>query len=473
VARGAWQSGVRGVASLAALLLGLACHAGSGAPPNIVLVVLDTTRADHLSLYGYPRETSPALSRLAREAVVFDRAYATSSWTLASHASLFTGLLPMTHRATQEYLYLDDELDTLAELLGERGYRSAAFSNNSWISRATNLTQGFDEIAPLWREEEVGPDAAASHPTVLRILDWLRARDPARPFFLFVNLIEPHWPYEAPLAWQERFVDPRTSPKQIRRSNFPDTSWYTRRRRLDAPALELRIELYDAELAYADAVVGELVAGLRALDLLDTCLLVVTSDHGENLGEKGHHGHAFTLYDSTLRVPLLIRRPRGVDGGRRRTDAAQLPDVFVTLARAAGAAHRDERVVGRDLMAGPAADREVVGEYYRPDTYLSRFPGDPAVQSSLDPYRRRLRSIQIGSDKLIWGSDGRHELYDVGVDPGEEVNRIDVDPETARRLEQRLSELRARLERPVGQRANLLLLDEETRAHLRELGYLP
>jgi hypothetical protein len=150
------------------------------ARPNVVLIVMDTTRADHLSLYGYDRDTTPYLASLAEEAIRFDHAYATSPWTVSSHASLFTGLLPVTHQATQENLRLDSELDTLAELLGGAGYETAAFTNNMWISKFTDLSRGFDERAgggampPIARCSGGCANAIRSAPSLSSSTTWNR-----------------------------------------------------------------------------------------------------------------------------------------------------------------------------------------------------------------------------------------------------------------------------------------------------------
>jgi hypothetical protein len=153
----------------------------------------------------------------------------------------------------------------------------------------------------------------------------------------------------------------------------------------------------------------------------------------------------------------------------------QLTDLFVTIAKAAGVGALDERVTGVDLMADPApADRPIVGEYYHPATFLERFPKTKAAEKTVAPFRRRIRSIQIGPDKLIWGSDGRNELYQTAVDPHETDNRVDRDPERARILESKLDEIVGRLSRPItAPQPPLSVMDAEAISKLRALGYLP
>jgi arylsulfatase A-like enzyme len=303
----------------------------------------------------------------------------------------------------------------------------------------------------------------------------LSDRDQERPFFLFVNYMEPHWPYGAPEAYRDRFLSD-VDASTIKRSRFSAVRWYhQKRRRAPDEVLAARAGLYDATLALLDDVLKDLFGALREVVSFDDTLIIVTADHGENLGDHGHMGHSFTLYDSTLRIPLLIRMPGGKKGGTVRTDPVQLTDLFVTIAKATGIDSLDERVTGVDLMANPApADRPVVGEYYYPTTFLGRFPKTEAAEKMIAPFRRRIRSIQIGPEKLIWGSDGRNELYQTAIDPHETDNRVDRDPERVRILEAKLDEIVERLSRSItAPQPPISEMDPEAISKLRALGYLP
>jgi arylsulfatase A-like enzyme len=454
----------------------LACSEPVPQPrPNVVLIVMDTTRADHLSLYGYDRDTTPHLASFAGEAILFDHAYATSPWTVSSHASLFTGLLPVTHQATQENLRLDSELETLAELLGRAGYETAAFTNNMWISKVTDLSRGFDEVAALWRTKGEAEGDGGRHATNRAVLRWLSERDQDRPFFVFINYMEPHWPFRAPKAYRDRFLS-GVDASLVKRSRFSAVRWYHQKgRRAPDEVLAARVGLYDTALAVLDDVLNDLLGALREVVSFDDTLIIVTADHGENLGDHGHMGHSFALYDSTLRIPLLIRRPGRKESGTVRTDPVQLTDLFVTIAKAADIGPLDERVTGVDLMADSApADRPIVGEYYYPGTFLGRFPKTRAAEEAIAPFKRRIRSIQIGPDKLIWGSDGRNELYRTAVDPHETDNRIDRDPERARLLEAKLDEIVEQLSRSITvPQPPISEMDPEVISELRALGYIP
>jgi arylsulfatase A-like enzyme len=457
--------------SISAALLLFGCRETR---PNVVIVVLDTARADHFSAYGYSLPTTPNFDAFAKGAILFEQAYSTSTWTLPAHASLFTGMLPVTHGATFETEFLDEEIETLAELLADAGYQTAAFSNNAWVSDRTNLMQGFERVAERWRKQHVDKGPGHGLRTNKAILRWIERRDTESPFFVFVNYIEPHMQYNPPPRFVQRFVPGIPEAERVR-SLFNEIDWYMNPGSIPEELLPVRRAMYDGALAFADAVLGELVAGLRELGVWEDTLVVVTSDHGENLGEKGHLGHIFTLYQTTVRIPLAIRPSGGRDAGTTRSDPVQLTDVFATVAAAAGVTPSDGRIVGRDLLAERVPrERPVVTEYARPERILALFPDDPRAETIMAPYKRGLRSIQIGDDKLVQGSDGRRELYDVARDPGEQYNRIRDEPALASALETDLSALLEGLgrsangpHRPPGPK------DAEFEENLRALGYVP
>lgn len=443
--------------------------------PNVVLIVIDTARADHFSCYGYLQPTTPHLDAFARDALRFEHAYSVSTWTLPAHASLFTGLFPVTHRATQEHLFLDDRFETLAELLRGRGYTTAAFSGNPWVSRRTNLSQGFDVVEEMWGRPDAAETDVHPHATNRLIFDWLRRRDAQRPFFLFVNYIEPHFPYDAPAAYEGPFVAPDTTSEERQAAQVRWVDWYLHPTPFAPRVAALRRALYDAELAYADAIVAELLTELQRIGLYDHSIIVVTSDHGENLGDHGHLDHVFSLYNSTLHVPLLIRLPGGRLGNTVRTDPVQLTDVFSTLTAATGVTvDNNQLVTGHNLLDAPMpADRAVFAEYYYPQQALSVFPADQQSSPALDRFRRRLRSIQVGAQKLIWSSNGQHELYDLRVDPDERQNLATQAPELRVVLDQQLQDMVQRFQGLEPLPLPSPGLDAATRERLRSLGYLP
>jgi arylsulfatase A-like enzyme len=454
----------------------LAAAAGD-TPPNIVVVVIDTARRDHFSAYGHGRSTTPAFDAFAGEGVRFDRAYSTSCWTVPAHASLFTGLWPVVHRATQETEWLGEEAVTLAEILREHGFETVCLSGNPWISDKSNLAQGFETADVVWTGKTQLEGEGLPHKLNRRVFRWLDGRRDSRPFFLFVNYIEPHWKYQAPTAWQERFV-PGGPVGQDDPAMFAAPKWYLQRGEIPLERLPTRTAMYEAELAYADAVLGELLEGLAHRGLLDEALVVITSDHGENHGDLGHVSHMLALNEALIRVPLAVRWPGGERGGTVREDRVQLPDLFPTILSAAGVDPPAPPMPTYDLLAAEVpSSRPVLAEYYYPEQVLGFLPDGAAQSEAMRPWLRRIRALVAGNDKLVWGSDGRYELYDLAADPRERVNRIDADPTRAAQLVELLSAIVTPFDRPreaeapAAARPDAQLPDSEIEEQLRALGY--
>jgi len=449
----------------------------SAGPPNVVLIVMDTARQDRLSSYGYERETSPRLTELADSATTYANAYSTSSWTAPGHASLFTGLFPVAHGATQEDWGLDGHLTTMAEALSANGYRTVGIVENPMLSRNLGYAQGFAEYHEVWLPRtRPGPGS----PALDRFVEAVGGATTGQPLFVFVNLIEPHSPYNSSRQFRERFLTDPTIPLDA--NEWRD--YYVGRRAFSEAELAHLNELYDAELLFTDHVVGEMADALRERGLLDETVLIVTSDHGENIGDHGHMDHVFSLYETTTRIPLVIRYPAFFEPGSTVESPVQLTDVFPTVLALTGIDDAEHPSQGRSLLGELPSEREVLCEYYYPRQAIRGYRRlDDRASPILAPYKRRIRSLIAGGVKLIWGSDGRSELYDLRGDPGERVDVIDSPEhsETARALEERLTDL---VDAYRGARPDALAepraesdepgapLDEATREALRSLGYL-
>lgn len=467
--------------------------------PNVLLIVMDTTRADHVSSYGYHRRTTPNVDRLAQEGVLFEQAYAPSPWTLPSHASLFTGLYPSQHGTDWPHQRLDGRLLTLAERLHDHGYQTAGFSNNAWIGLAANFHQGFDFFAETWETggrlidrlallgvmrklanvaiQRAVPDAGFTNQHVRWWVN--RVLDPERPFFVFINYIDPHFPYKAPESYRRRF---------LRRVNHPAeqaSSAVAVRRlapvvapapltHLDPETQEVLSDLYDGEIAYVDAAIGELVDELQARKLLDNTVVIVTADHGENIGDHALFGHQHCVYETLLHVPLILRYPPVFPAGIRIKEAVSLVDVVPTLVRLldlkaepASAALPGHSWVGSDLAVAP--DRAILAEYTGRADLLAKYKKrEQPIEERY--FTRDLKSLRDGAFKLIWASDGHHELYDLSVDPEESQNLIGQFPERANALAAKLHEQLAAM-KSVGSPEAVRPLDERTHRQLRALGY--
>jgi arylsulfatase A-like enzyme len=265
------------------------------------LITLDTTRADHLEPYGAENVETPALARLADNGVVFEHAIATAPVTAPAHASLLTGLYPLRHGVRDNSThYLPEDIPTLAEWLSEAGYRTAAFVSTVILERRYGLDQGFevydDDIrsssASHERRMTVERPAAA---TADRALAWLDALDGGESFFLWVHFYDPHIPYSPPSPWAEKYRD----------------------------------QTYDGEIAYMDSQIGRLLQHPRAA--ADDVIVMAIGDHGESLGEHGEKTHGLLVYDSTLRVPWILRLPGGPSGVRIAAPISQV-DLVPTIA---------------------------------------------------------------------------------------------------------------------------------------------
>jgi arylsulfatase A-like enzyme len=464
----------------------------AGSRPNVLLIVLDTVRADHLSTYGYQQPTSPALDEFAKQAIRFENFFSTSIWTLPSHASLFTGLFPIRHGATQEFKWLGAQSITLAEILGNAGYRTFGASANPNASGRVNLAQGFGEFHETWRLSPVQKadvedgSRKDTHHNNHAFLDFLERTPGDRPFFAFINYIEAHVPLTPPLPYLEAFLPAGADlDHAIRIGRKRSHEHYIGEPYSDAD-LETLSDLYDAEIAFLSATIGRLFESFRQDPRFDDTLIVITSDHGEHFGEHGLLGHMFGLYNTTVRVPLLIRLPGGVRGGGEESRRGQLVDLFPTILAAAGL---DERIGGGEginLLDEAAPRREaVLSEYYYPAAEFRIFsPGEyEAASERLELFKRRLRAIELYGHRYIWSSDGRHELYNILSDPAESRNLLaeGTSSEMARELHEKLVNSfvallppgeRDPIEAPLEGGADVPELDSATRDALRSLGYV-
>ncbi|MCP4658747.1 MAG: sulfatase-like hydrolase/transferase [bacterium] len=419
---------------------------GAAARPNVFLIVIDTVRADHLSSYGYDRRTSPHIDRLAKEGVLYEDCISASSWTLPAHASLFTGLFPRDHHTTSENWTLDESYDTLAELLREAGYHTGGFSNNVWTNDVSGLKRGFDTFREMWREQadrkrgisfDDPTDDMGAAKTNEEIFAWLDGLpDKNRPFFVFINYFEPHLPYRPTRPHDADFLAKGVDQGTIRRLRsfyspreygyILDVPWM----KVSAKEIEILTALYDGEIAYVDSIIDQLVKGLGSRDLLDDTLLVITSDHGEHLGEHHMLGHKLSVYDPLLRVPLILWNPGRIPAGVRITTQVQAHDVFGTILDVTGV--RDG-VLPRLPFEDRAHDY-TFAELAYPRIFLEviakEIPGWDA-----GAFARSLKAVRGQRYKLIWSSDERPELYDVVDDPDESRNLAGTQPAVLEKMQ--------------------------------------
>jgi len=451
----------------------VASHAGAdpATGPSFVVVVLDTVRFDHTSAYGYHRDTTPNLARLAARGVRFERAYATSNWSLPSHASLFTGLLSSHHGAHSEHLLLDDHHPTLAEILAVHGYETANFTSNAWISPGTGMSRGFQLYRESWRRTHVdflllakrvyfgllAPDRDKGGADLIAgIRGWLSERDAARPYFLFVNVFEAHAPYQhVPREFRRRFTSPDLSLHEMEAIGTRVTTATQNGNLLSEEDAAIGLDLLDGAIAAADALLGQI------LDLVgDDPIVVVVADHGELCGEHTLFGHSNTLYEPLIRIPMVMAG-RDIPEGSVLSEVASLVDIMPTLLAMAGIAGPE--IDGVDL--GPllgggtgASGRRVRAEQFSPDKGGKGWRHHRREQS--DYLLARKEAVVDGTLKRIVSEEGSDLGYDLRLDPGEEHPF----PGTATRLDARVPD--------PGASQTVATIDPFQQKVLQALGYL-
>jgi len=456
--------------------------------PNVILISLDTVRADHLSLYGYQRDTTPNLRKLAAEATVYRRATSTADWTLPSHASMLTGLYPSEHGAgcdvsKHAIIPLPDEVETVAEILAAGGYTTAAVvANTDVLHPRFNLNQGFQYYAarmPVTPLRRTAPNTVrssllgsleliipgAANPRLYSAAETINAevfplvdqfRDRRNSFFLFLNYMDAHDPYDPPAPYGTLYSPEPAIPLSEYRSIKTEVTEL--KRQLPDPVRDSLIAKYDGGIAYLDHQVGLLMEHLRQLDLFDNTLIIITADHGEAFGEHQMVGHAMSVYDDQVRVPLVIKWPRGAQQPAVRSSASGV-DLKPTIMETVGLQAK-QRVSGRNLAK----------ESGTTDTWIAETHPCGHVYDAHPRFRRIGQAVMSGPWKLIASSTGKRELYNIESDPAEATNRYETDREPAKELEASLENWRKTMRRMRSPKAAKLTAEELER--LKTLGYV-
>jgi arylsulfatase A-like enzyme len=461
------------VAAAAACLASLACTAREPwRPPDIVVISVDTLRADRLPTYGYPAPTAPRIDALARESMVFDRAYAEAPHTLPSHASLFTGLYPGRHGMLDRGDTLAPSVPTLAELLAAQGYRTGGFTSCYFLTPEFRMERGFAHYE-FAHDIESPRDAAANNRAILA---WLDGLDGAAPFFLFAHYFDVHsdWdrlPYDAPDEYRKRFAGDPPAGFRTGEGGFQATRWLAQQNRsgfaLTPDELRYVEKLYDAGVAWTDAQIGALLDALAQRGRLDRAIVVITADHGEEFHEHGKLLHS-QVFDELLRIPLVVSlpemrggagpacRPRedGAHFAPGRTNAlAQHVDLLPTLAECLGVA-TPAGVQGRSLLGALAGG------------------AGPRDAAFLDTPKGHQRGIVRDGWKLIEvPASGKRRLHHLDADPREQTDLAAREPARADAL---AAELAAhQRENEAGRIAGESLeVPEDVHEALEALGYL-
>jgi hypothetical protein len=445
---------VRSACAVVGLVCAVACG-GVEEPVHVLLITLDTTRADHLSVYGYARETSPNLEAFARESVRYKRAWSTSSWTLPAHASMFTGLYPSAHgchfdmetqqaRRGSRVRVLGQEFVTLAERLREEGYQTAAFVGGPWLKPDFGVVQGFDHVDTAGVDT---PNGRRAEDITEQALRWLQATAEERPTFLFVNYFDPHNPYDPPAGFHDYPLSRQRVPRRWWERVF-------RGARLNERLRSILIDRYDSEIRAMDHQLGRLLAAFDSWAAGRATLVIVTSDHGESFGEDGMVLHNGSLSEETLRVPLIIRYPQNRDAGTTSDEIVQLVDIPLIVAAEIGLAAFEET-----NGALPGQRRTAYGELFANSHSVKRFG---------ERFNHEFETVIEWPLKLVVQDRKSARVYRLHDDVGE--TEMPVVPADARAsLENALEAYRKAV---IPAAAQSIEVSDETLESLRALGYL-
>lgn len=394
---------------------------------NVILISLDTCRADHLGCYGFERNTSPNIDALAADGIVFENAFTPIPLTLPAHSSMLTGTYPLYHKVHDNINYqLDESNITIAEILSEKGYSTGAIISSYVLYPQFGIDQGFDSYNYTF----VNPIMAGTNKDTERrggeasefACQYLEEHK-EEPFFLFLHYYDPHTKYDPPEPYASEYAD----------------------------------DLYSGEIAYTDHCLGQVIEKLKALDLYDSTLIIVVGDHGEALGEHGEVEHGYFIYQCTTRVPFIIHPP-GLKGGRKVRDVTSLVDVVPTILSYLKIDIPDY-IQGKDLSgyAHKKNNSEIDRQIYAESLEATKYGGNPL--------------LGLINSRFQYIETIRPELYALLSDCGAAVNLIDKEPRRARLMKGQLQELLIDL--ATGKTGDgKIELDEESRKKLESLGYV-
>ena len=410
-----------------------------GPPPNVLLISIDTLRADHLDAYGYARETAPNLTRLAEQGALFERCVAVSNWTLPTHTTLFTGLHPIVHGVEESKDALDPGRATLGEAFAEAGYETAGWFNNPFVDAKFGFMRGFERYEMALTREQMkaqmelkgtpkgaitnshqpqpGPRQKdyfveqGAEATSDRALQFLEERDPARPFLLFLHYNDVHSDYIPPAPYDRKFNPGYEG--TITAEGYPHNKRINRRM---PPADLAQIKaLYDGEIAWTDQAIGRVLDRLDELGLADDTIVLVTSDHGEGFFEHNGKEHHYGLYDELVNIPFIVRYPVTVPAGQRISHGVSQADIAPTLLELA-------RLDGLPEADGLSWAGELTGRSggTRPRPMLSRAILKPILDEDGDVVLS-LRTDELTVIKHVSPEGAEKVLvFDRATDPGEQ-----------------------------------------------------
>ncbi len=480
---------------------------------NILLIILDTVRADHLSCYGYPRETTPFIDKIASEGVLYKNAISASCWTLESLASIFSGLLPNGHGAHWASQKLDDNVRLISEYFKDAGYKTFCLSNNDcFLNEDTGLTKGFDYfhnlkyvfyptknlnqfkdmvnnfyqkifytrykfdlnisennvLKKIYKKYCLGRFHMGAAETNYRLKRLINGCAKNNSFFFGTVLyIDAHLPYRPPKKFIEKFVGRNSYENRLNNINFDVKKYLAGRVEMTEEDFFFLSCLYDAEISYMDSKIGEIYNFLKNKGLLDSTMLIITSDHGENLGEHSLMEHRYCLYDTVLKVPLILRFPDIFKANTITNNIVQTMDILPTLLEL----FKFEETISKNNLDGVSIfDRISLKENYAYSEYLYPQPVSEEDEDypMLRKYMASIKAIRDLSYKYVLYSDNRELLFNVHEDAGEENNIIESDEKRAINMKEKLIQKTGKFKK-----SHLdLHMQDNYKERLKALGYM-
>ncbi|HSD65338.1 MAG TPA: sulfatase [Vicinamibacteria bacterium] len=437
--------------------------AAAGNRLSVLLVTIDTLRADHLGAYGYRRATSPNMDALARRGVVFDQAYTYWPKTRGSFVAMLTGRLASQTGYGKSHPLLLEFNPTLASVLRDAGYETAATVDNPNVAASLGYAKGFSRYRETWEETALATEMDRTRAITGDGVRYLGEARPDRPFLLWLHYVNPHAPYEPPPPWDTAFLDAAAARGDRLRPVEGFHGGVPRQWSVPGRTLGGYVARYDGEIAAVDAEVGKLLAALDGSAVRDHTLVVITSDHGESLGEHDYYfDHGEDLFDPSIRVPLLVAGP-GIEGGRRSDVLATTLDLVPTVLDAVKVSYPPD-LAGESLL--PAARGEP-----RPDRPRLQGQND---RNLLGAWGRRFKIVATPSE-----GGARYALYDRASDPGETRDASRAQAQRAGEERRALELVRGRIDAQLAKTRRLLegrpgeeRLSPEACEKLKAMGYV-
>ena len=424
---------------------------------NVVLISIDTLRANHLGCYGYKRNTSPNIDAFAKEGVLFENTFAPTSWTLPSHLSMLTSLNTVHHGVYYNIQKLSSSIPTLADILRIRGYSTGAFTGGGYVSHVFGFSKGFD-----FYQEQKGGRFAPLRDNEARILydicsKWIK-ENKEKKFFLFLHTFQTHSPYSSPSPWGEMFLDKNAKWGRIAIKNFINTH---KNYRFSKKEIENIIALYDGEIRYTDEVfIMPLLKLLKDLGIYDKTMIILTSDHGEEFHDHGGWEHGRTLYNELIKVPLIIKFPYSKYRGTKISSIARIIDIVPTILEEIGINYSKYKFDGESLIKLIVVDKNRNSRI---------FYSDLAFKDIKNPCPA-LISTNFNNYKLI--VDYMHnniELYDIRKDPTEKNDISRFKKNLVRKL---LSKIEDYYKNIHNIKREEIKINKDLKERLKALGYL-